>query len=661
MSTFLTFTIIGLTTGAIYAIAATGLVLTFTTSRVFNLAHGAIGMFLVFVFYTLWVLWHVPEVVSLILTLFVIGPALGWFLGHYVMRSLTKTPVAIRLMGTLSLFVLFTGAATVIWGNTYRSLPGLVSNSTFNVFDVAITYNQLLTVVVALAIAVVLWAFLHHSRFGTAMRAVVDNPELAELMGISPNRIQNASWSIGVSLAALAAILIAPSIGLDVLPLSLLVISAFAAAIVGRLSSIPWTYVGGLGLGIAASLLVSYLPSSNEIVQDLPEAMPFIVLFIVLIVMRQERQSLQKMTGLMAERVPKLATTAGWCVAALVVSIVVAPHLSEFYALVVATGLIYASILLSLVLLTGMAGQVSLCQFSFVGIGAALVTHLARDMPYAYAAILATVITGAIGALVALPALRLRGLYVALATFAFALVCDDLVFQNSHVFGETGQAIPAPAPSIFGLTLNSQRSYVIAGVCLVSVFALLVQSARRGRFGRRLAAMRDSPPAAAALGLSMVKTKVAVFALAAAMAGLAGCFYGGLVGVVGGSEFTFLLSMSALLILAIQGLTSVPGAVLGGAFYALLYLLIPQWISNVRVVDALQPLGIGLAIVSVVQHPEGAWNFQAKLVRDYKEKRRQSKQTAPAALPASAPPGINGAGRVHAVAPGAVATSPKER
>jgi branched-chain amino acid transport system permease protein len=120
MSTFLTFTIIGLTTGAIYAIAATGLVLTFTTSRVFNLAHGAIGMFLVFVFYTLWVLWHVPEVVSLILTLLVIGPALGWFLGHYVMRSLTKTPVAIRLMGTLSLFVLFTGAATVIWGNTNR-------------------------------------------------------------------------------------------------------------------------------------------------------------------------------------------------------------------------------------------------------------------------------------------------------------------------------------------------------------------------------------------------------------------------------------------------------------------------------------------------------------------------------------------------------------
>jgi branched-chain amino acid transport system permease protein len=629
---FFTFTIIGLTTGAIYAIAATGLVLTFTTSRIFNLAHGAMGMVLAFIFYQIWIVWHVPEVVSLVLSIFVIGPLLGWVLGHLVMRHLAKTPVTMRLMGTLSLFVLFQGAATVIWerDGQSRSLPGLVSDSSFAIGRVNVTWNQLTTVLVALLVAVLLWLFLHRTRLGTAMRAVVDNPDLAELMAISPNRIQNVSWGIGVSLAGLAAILIAPSIGLQqISALSLLVISAFAAAIIGRLASIGWTYVGGLALGIVSSLLVSYLPSTNEIVQALPQAMPFIILFVVLIIMRQEQQALQRQATVLADPPPPLRATITWCVLAIVGSVLIAPHLSSFMSLVVATGLVYSSILLSLVLLTGMAGQVSLCQFSFVGIGAALVAHLAPHMPYALAALIATVVTGVVGGLIALPALRLRGLYIALSTFAFALMCDDLLFQNSHVFGQQGQAIQAPAPSLFGLTARSNRSYVVVGAILVAVFAMGVQYARHGRFGRRMAALRDSPPAAAALGLSLVRAKVVVFAVSAAMAGLAGCIYGGLIGVIGGSQFTFLLSLTALLILAIQGLTAVPGAVLGGAFYALLYLLIPQWISTQWVVEILQPLGIGLAIISVVQHPEGAWTYQARVLRELRERHRAGTRPGP--------------------------------
>jgi branched-chain amino acid transport system permease protein len=279
-----------------------------------------------------------------------------------------------------------------------------------------------------------------------------------------------------------------------------------------------------------------------------------------------------------------------------------------------------------LVLLSGMAGQVSLCQFSFVGIGAALVTHLAPHMPYAVAALLATLITGLVGALIALPALRLRGLYVALATFAFAILCDNLVFQNSHVFGTFGEAIRAPSPSIFGLTLRSHQSYVVAGACLVAVLALAIQSARRGRLGRALAAMRDSPVAASALGLSLVRAKVMAFAISAAMAGLAGCFYAGLQGQVGGSQYTYLISLTALLILAIQGLTAVPGAILGGALYALLYLLVPQWTTSTTIINAVQPLTIGLAVLSLLQHPEGAWTMQARLVRGLIGKRRRPGQ-----------------------------------
>jgi branched-chain amino acid transport system permease protein len=193
-------------------------------------------------------------------------------------------------------------------------------------------------------------------------------------------------------------------------------------------------------------------------------------------------------------------------------------------------------------------------------------------------------------------------------------MCDNLFFNNSHTLGAFGQAIDAPAPSIIGLTLHSRQSFVIAGTVLVLAFAVALQLARRGRFGRALTAMRDSPSAASALGLSLIRTKLLVFAVSAGMAGLAGCLYAGLLGQVGGSQFTYLVSLTALLILAIQGVTAVPGAIIGGAFYALLFLMLPEWVHNETAVSAIQPLSIGLAVLGMVARPEGVWPTQARAV-----------------------------------------------
>jgi branched-chain amino acid transport system permease protein len=209
---FVTFVIIGLATGAIYSIAATGLVLTFTTTRIFNLAHGAVGMFLAFLYYQLRIGWGLPEVISLPLIVLVAGPLFGVALSVTMMQRLARTSVAIRLTGTLALLVLLDGLAVLIWGNGYRTFPGIASDDTFAVANVRISYNQLTTVVLALAIAGLLWAFLHRTRLGTAMRAVVDDSDLAELTAISPMRVQSVSWAIGCSLAGLAAILITSSV-----------------------------------------------------------------------------------------------------------------------------------------------------------------------------------------------------------------------------------------------------------------------------------------------------------------------------------------------------------------------------------------------------------------------------------------------------------------
>jgi branched-chain amino acid transport system permease protein len=401
-------------------------------------------------------------------------------LSQLVMQRLARTSVAVRLMGTLAIFVLLQGVVLIIWGNGERSLPGLVSNNTVNVFNVNISYNQITTGVIAIAVAAGLRIFLQRTRTGTAMRAVVDNADLAQLTAISPGAVQNLAWAIGSSLAGLAAILIAPSLSLDISQLSLLIVSAFAAAVIGGLANVGWTYVGGLGLGIGASLMTAYFPYNNQFLQDVPQALPFIVLFIALVVMRQERQALQKVRGLVADGPPSSKSIITWSLVFIAVMAAAAPSMSSFTSFVFASGLVYASVLLSMVLLTGLAGQVSLCQFSFVGIGAITMIHLSHHMPFFFAALIATVFTGLAGGLVALPALRLRGLYLALATFAFALMCDDLVF-NSSLVGSQGNAILSPAPSIFGLTMRPGTSFVVAGAILAAVFGAAIQFVRRGR------------------------------------------------------------------------------------------------------------------------------------------------------------------------------------
>lgn len=648
MHNFLVYLIIGLVTGAIYAIAATGLVVTYTTSRIFNFAHGALGMFLAFVCYQFWVTWHWPELVALAATLLVAAPAMGIILEIAVMRPLRSASVALRLVVTLALFTALQGAALLIWGTTQRTMPPITGKHTFEIISgLRVTSDQIATVVLAAVVAAGLWLLFHRSRLGVTMRAVVDDPALAELNGIEPSTVTKFSWSLGTMLAGLAAILIAPGLSLSIENLSLLVVSAYAAAIVGRLASTAWTFVGGMAIGIIASMLTGYVVSTNQVIQDLPQAMPFILLFIVLILMRQERGVLQRIDLFPEPRPPSGRTTLIWTVGAIVVALVVAPNLTGFQSLVAATGLIYALILLSLVLVTGMAGQISLAQFSFAGLGAVLLGHLYHHMPYLLAVVVAVVITGLIGSVVALPALRLRGLYLALSTLAFAVMMDDIFFTNSHVISPATSVLGVPVPSLGGLSLQSTSSQIPLYTAVVGLAGAGVLAIRRARFGRALTAMRDAPLAASALGLNLVRTKLWVFGVSAGLAGLAGCFLGGVQHQVGASEFTYFASLSALLILAIQGFTSVTGAVVGAMFYIIVFMMLPQWITNGNTVTALQPILIGLGIVNLVRHPEGAIAQQRTQLAALRNRLRRSTPPGTTARPAATPaPQVPAAGRI---------------
>jgi branched-chain amino acid transport system permease protein len=611
MDTFLVYLIIGIVTGALYSIAAAGLVLTYATSRVFNMANGAIGMVLAYLMYTLWVEWGLPEILSLVICVLVVAPGVGIFLDWSVMRWLERSSVAQRLVVTLTLLILCQGLASLIWGrgeNITEVMPSIFSSATFSPINgLSVTYDQLADLIIAAVVAGGLWLLLKRTRIGTMMRGVVDDRELTQLYGLSPRRVTALSWAIGTALAALAAILLAPGVSMDINTLSLLVVSAYGAAMVGGLVSLPWAFVGAMILGIGTSFMVGYLPPTN-LFQNVTDAAPFILLFVVLSLRRQSYGEQERIQSFREPQPPPLWRMIAMIVAGVVLVILVVPHMSTVYQLVVGNGIIYAGVLLSLILITGMAGQVSLAQFSFLGFGDVILSHLTTGahLPYWAALIVATVSTGLLGAIVVLPALRLRGLYLALSTLAFALLMDNVFFASSAIFPEQGTGIPVPPPSIFGLTAHSYTSVSAVAVVFVGLCAIGVLVIRQRPFGRSLAALRDAPAAASSLGLNVVRTKLIVVVLASAMAGLMGCLYGGLFQQALSSQFVYLNSLTALLILSIYGVTSVSGAFVGAGFYSLFYLMIPQWITNENIVAAIQPLGIGLAVFALAQHPEGA-------------------------------------------------------
>src|SRR6478736_998206 len=381
MSTLLSFTILGLFTGAAYAIAASGLVLTYTTTRVFNIAHGAFGMVMAFTFWDLSQRQGMPTWLSLVLVLGVIAPATGWFVQRFVTRGLGEGPVSVSLVVTVGLFVGLIGLAQYVWPPEPRTVPPFLPDKGVQIGDTYVTAHQIITIALSAVVALGLYLLLNRTRVGTAMRASVDNPVLLRLFGGKPDRVASLSWAIGISLAALAGILLTPVIGLSYYDLTLLVINAYAAAMLGQLKSLPLTFVGAMGLGILQSFAVAYLPTDGNLA-GLRAVVPALFLFAVIVVMPQAQLRIGQVKGIVSAPVPSLVRSGVWGAALLVLVAMLAAGLSNADLLLVGTAATYAMVMLSLVLLTGYGGHVSLAQFTFAGVGALAYAKL--DEPNLY-------------------------------------------------------------------------------------------------------------------------------------------------------------------------------------------------------------------------------------------------------------------------------------
>lgn len=600
MSSLLSFTIIGLFTGAAYAIAASGLVLTYTTTRVFNLAHGAFGMVLAFTFWDFSQRQGMPTWLSLVLVLGVVAPATGWFLQRFVVRGLGEGPVSVSLVVTVGLFVGCIGLAQQIWPPAARSVPPFLPASGFEVGSTYVTVHQLITVLLSVVVALGLYLLLNRTRIGTAMRASVDNPDLLKLFGGRPDRVAALAWAIGIDLAALAGILLVSVVGLDYYALTLLVINAYAAAMLGRLKSLPLTFVGAMSLGIATSFVAAYVPSDG-LLAGLRAVVPAVFLFVVIVAMPQAQLRVGQVRGIVSAPLPSPIRALGWGGALILLATALAGTLSQADLLLVGTAATYAMVMLSLVLLTGYGGHVSLAQFTFAGVGALAYAKL--DQPNLYGLLLSALIAAGVGALVALPVLRLTGLYLALATLAFGVLMDKMVFQSESAFGYNG-TLEADRLSILGASIDSTGGYVVVMVMFFVLMGSVLLLLRRGALGRMLIAMRDSPQACGTLGLDLRWFRVGLFALSAGMAGVAGGLFAGLRGTIGAAEFQFFNSLPLLLLAVVFGVTSVTGAALGGTGL----MLMPVMQSDHPGLGGLIFAIVGFGAVALGRDPNGLAN-----------------------------------------------------
>ncbi|MBZ5739415.1 branched-chain amino acid ABC transporter permease/ATP-binding protein [Nocardioides mangrovi] len=538
----LPYLIAGLVTGSIYGLTATGLVLTYKTSAVFNFGHGATAAVAAFLYYSLTVTHGMSWPLAAVISVLVLGPVMG--LGFELLaRSLTDAPLVSRVTATVGVLIVVQAALGVAYGSgtgQLRQVEQFLPTHAFHVGDTIVRGYQLIIIAITAIAAVSLWLFFRVTRTGVAMRAVVDNADLLDLSGTDPVRVRRLAWMIGTSFACASGVLLAPLLAqLNAINLTFMVVTAFGAAAIGGFTNIPMTYVGGLAIGIGQALLTKYF--TDGFGSGLAPALPFLVLFVVLLVMPKrrlvERQSAARLAT--ARRMP-WPVQAVLGIASLVVLLLV-PSIFPDNVNDWSEGLAYMLVFLSLGLLVRTSGQVSLAHVSFMAIGAAAMSHLAVDhgVNWWVAMVLSALIAVPIGVILAIPAIRLSGLYLALATFGFGILLQYMFYAEDYMFGSFGLGLTIPRPSGF----EDDTSWYYLMVALAAVTALGMLAVTRSRLGRLLRSMTDSPTGLSTAGASINVTRVLVFCLSAFIASGAGALHAATVTFVTGDNYQPILSL----------------------------------------------------------------------------------------------------------------------
>lgn len=585
----------GLPLGGMYALAALGIVLIYRTTGTLTLAQGATATASAYTFFGLWDGRGVNPVVAAIAALLV---ALGLGLAlERIMRAIGEGQVLAQVIATLGFSGLVLYVLGEVFGYQTRFVPTFLPEGTVSVLGVRLSWTQVTVILVAMALALAMAWLLSRTRTGTAIRAASQNAKAASLAGLNVPRLRATSWATGSLLAGIAGILLTPLVFLDPVQLStVFLVKPFAAAVIAGLSSLGTAFVAGVALGVIEGML-----SGQNWIPGLTEVIPFVAMVGALVV----RRDIGSQRSRPLFDLPSIRPGAGavWPAAALVgLAAVVVPLLSPADLSTLKLMIVFSLISLSVTVLTGWVGQISLAQAALVGIGGFMAAKLANAfaLPFGAVLLLAPLLVVPFALAVGLPAVRFRGLMLALVTLAFGTLTFFSLFQwQPFTGGLDGSRVPPP--SLLGTQLDG-RGYAWVMLVVASALFWLARNLIRNRIGDAFLAVRESEDSAAAAGISVMGTKLLAFSVSGVIAGTAGALFAYEVQTVSFDQYSPFTSFSIFALAVFAGVESLWGAVLAGVLFAGAPVLLdflpidvsPQLLSSVGVLVTLIVLPGGL-------------------------------------------------------------------
>jgi sulfate-transporting ATPase len=616
VTSFLQFLVVGLGAGATYALFAQGAVLIYRGSGLINFAQGAMGSLAAYIAFVdlkqnrNWA--TLPSIVVALL----VAAALALLFQAVVLRALRNAAAIVRVIATIGLLGLLQAVIAKRYGASSQSVNSYLPHNIYRWGGVVVQEERIIIFAITVAVTIGLWAWTRYTRVGLAINASAQNERAVQTMGWSPDRLAALTWAVGGMLAAFAAVLAAPLTGLSATTFTILVtVAGLGAALLGGFQSFPLTFLGGIIIGVGEAMATRYGSditrwSHQDLITGLSRLPAFIVIFIVVVASGKGLP----LRSHVAERLPRLGTGTISARAVLISSALLLAVLfgvmNVSWASATSVTLASGVMILSIVVLTGFAGQISLAQWALAGVGALIAGQFVRaGLPTEVAIVLGILLTIPVGLVFAVPALRTRGVNLAVVTLALGFLVSEVVFANPHYLGNTldgGTRIGRV--TLFGLKVDAfNHAYAWSVVSLVFfvLAALIAANLRRSRTGRRLIAVRTNERAAASLGISVFGVKLYAFAVSAALAAAAGILIGFRGEVITYEQFNVFASITTLGNAVIGGLGFVLGAVYGApnAIGGWATRIIQDWIHLGAEWDAI--VGSVLVFVILIFHSNG--------------------------------------------------------
>ena len=616
MQSFVQFLIIGLGAGATYALFAQGAVLIYRGSGLVNFAQGAIGTFAAYLAFIELKDRQEWATVPAVLVAVVAGGLVSLAFQSLVLRALRNAAAIVRVIATIGLLGLLQAIVAKRYGVANQPVDSYLPNSVFRWGGIIVQEERIYLFGITLLVTFGLWAWTRYTRVGLAINASAQNERAVQTLGWSPDRLAAITWTMGGMLGGLAAVLAAPLTGLSAITFTVVVtVAGLGAALLGGFHSFPLTLVGGLIIGVGESMATLYGGDitdflGQDVITGLNRMPAFLVIFLVVVV----RGRGLPLRSHVAVRLPKLGSgeisVRGVLIGSAVVLALLFGVMSDSWAqatyISVATGVM----VLSIVVLTGYAGQISLAQWALAGIGALISGQLVRaGLPIELAILLGVLLTIPVGLVFAVPALRTRGVNLAVVTLGLGFLVSEVVFANPHYLGEVLDGGTRIGPvTLFGIEVdafNHPHAWATVSIVLFVLLSLLVANLRRSRTGHRLIAVRTNERAAASLGISVFGVKLYAFAVSAALAAVAGVLIGFRGKIITYTEFNVFASINSLGYAVIGGLGFALGAVFAApnAIGGLGTRVIEDWIGLGAQWDLI--LGSLLVFVILIVHQNG--------------------------------------------------------